>query len=180
MKTTEGLLFVADNPSKLLFKTSEIYDKIGFAGAGKYSEFENLRISGIQHADLKGFNFSRNDVYGLDIASLYSQALVYIFNNEVKPYEVEIIVGEFDAKESTIYHVSFDGTLTDKPLFSVIGGNSEILEDKLSKLYKKKIPRDDAIKLLKQFINDETPSKTTNFEISILEDHSKERCFKRL
>ena len=67
-KTTEGLLFVADNPSKLLFKTSEIYDKIGFAGAGKYSEFENLRISGIQHADLKGFNFSRNDVYGLTIA----------------------------------------------------------------------------------------------------------------
>ena len=50
----------------------------------------------------------------------------------------------------------------------------------LSKLYKKKIPRDDAIKLLKQFINDETPSKTTNFEISILEDHNKERCFKRL
>lgn len=179
-KTTEGLLFVADNPSKLLFKTSEIYDKIGFAGAGKYSEFENLRISGIQHADLKGFNFSRNDVYGLDIASLYSQALVHIFNNEVKPYEVEIIVGEFDVKESTIYHVSFDGTLTDKSLFSVIGGNSEVLEDKLSKLYKKKIPRDEAIKLLKQFINDETPSKTTNFEISILEDHSKERCFKRL
>ena len=180
VKTTEGLLFVADNPSKLLFKTSEIYDKIGFAGAGKYSEFENLRISGIQHADLKGFNFSINDVYGLDIASLYSQALVHIFNNEVKPYEVEIIVGEFDVKESTIYHVSFDGTLTDKSLFSVIGGNSEILEDKLSKLYKKKIPRDEAIKLLKQFINDETPSKTTNFEISILEDHSKERCFKRL
>ena len=104
-KTTEGLLFVADNPSKLLFKTSEIYDKIGFAGAGKYSEFENLRISGIQHADLKGFNFSRNDVYGLDIASLYSQALVHIFNNEVKPYEVEIIVGEFDVKESTIYRL---------------------------------------------------------------------------
>ena len=116
----------------------------------------------------------------MDIASLYSQALVHIFNNEVKPYEVEIIVGEFDVKESTIYHVSFDGTLTDKSLFSVIGGNSEILEDKLSKLYKKKIPRDDAIKLLKQFINDETPSKTTNFEISILEDHRKERCFKRL
>ncbi|MGB0432656.1 MAG: T9SS type A sorting domain-containing protein, partial [Bacteroidia bacterium] len=38
-------------------------------------------------------------------------------------------------------------TLTDKSLFSVIGGNSEILEDKLSKIYKKKIPRDEAIKL---------------------------------
>ena len=50
-----GIFFFADNPSASLNKVSEIYDRIAFAGAGKYSEFENLRKAGIRHADIKGF-----------------------------------------------------------------------------------------------------------------------------
>ena len=38
-----GILFFADNPSASLNKISEVYDRIAFAGAGKYSEFESLR-----------------------------------------------------------------------------------------------------------------------------------------
>ena len=38
----------------MLRKVSEIYDWIGFAGVGKYNEFDQLRIAGIRHADLKG------------------------------------------------------------------------------------------------------------------------------
>ena len=48
----EGILLVAENPSTLLHKISEIYDRIAFAGVGKYNEFENLRIAGIRHADV--------------------------------------------------------------------------------------------------------------------------------
>ena len=59
-----GILLVAENPSASLYKISEIYDSIAFAGAGKYSEFENLRKAGIRHADLKGFMYSREDVHG--------------------------------------------------------------------------------------------------------------------
>ena len=33
-----GLLFIAENPSTTLHKISEIYDRIAFAGVGKYSE----------------------------------------------------------------------------------------------------------------------------------------------
>ena len=40
-----GLLFIAENPSTTLHKISEIYDRIAFAGVGKYSEFEDLRIA---------------------------------------------------------------------------------------------------------------------------------------
>ncbi len=47
----DGILLVAENPSTLLHKVSEIYDRIAFAGVGKYNEFENLRIAGIRHAD---------------------------------------------------------------------------------------------------------------------------------
>ena len=46
MEYADGLLFVAENPSSTLHKISEIYDRIAFAGVGKYSEFEDLRIAG--------------------------------------------------------------------------------------------------------------------------------------
>jgi proteasome alpha subunit len=42
----DGILLVAENPSTLLHKISEIYDRIAFAGVGKYNEFENLRVAG--------------------------------------------------------------------------------------------------------------------------------------
>src|SRR4026208_374719 len=57
----DGILLVAANPSSLLHKVSEIYDRIAFAGVGKYNEFENLRIAGIRHADVKGYSYSRGD-----------------------------------------------------------------------------------------------------------------------
>ena len=36
----EGVLIVAENPSRSLHKISEIYDRIAFAGVGKYNEYD--------------------------------------------------------------------------------------------------------------------------------------------
>ena len=94
MEYQDGVLFVADNPSSSLFKVSEIYDNIAFSGAGKYSEFENLRKAGIQHADLKGFMYSREDVTARSLANGYSQTLGTIFGQELKPFEVEILLAQ--------------------------------------------------------------------------------------
>ena len=44
----DGILFVAENPSRALHKISEIYDRIAFAAVGKYNEFENLRVAGVR------------------------------------------------------------------------------------------------------------------------------------
>ena len=55
LEYADGLLFIAENPSATLHKISEIYDQIAFAGVGKYSEFEELRIAGIRLADLRGY-----------------------------------------------------------------------------------------------------------------------------
>src|SRR5436189_4944062 len=49
-----GILFVAENPSKSLHKVGEIYDRIGFAAVGRYSEYENLRVAGVRIADTRG------------------------------------------------------------------------------------------------------------------------------
>src|SRR5881394_1251016 len=70
-----GLLFLAENPSATLHKVSEIYDRIAFAGVGRYSEYEDLRISGVRLADLRGYAYGREDVTAKTLANAYSQAL---------------------------------------------------------------------------------------------------------
>ena len=47
LEYADGILFVAENPSATLHMISEIYDRIAFAGVGKFNEFEQLRIGGI-------------------------------------------------------------------------------------------------------------------------------------
>ena len=71
----DGVLFVAENPSNTLRKTSEIYDRIGFAAVGKYNEFESLRKAGIQLADMRGYSYDRADVSALSLANTYANAL---------------------------------------------------------------------------------------------------------
>jgi proteasome alpha subunit len=137
MEYVNGILLAAENPSATLHKISEIYDNIAFAGAGKYSEFENLRKAGIRHADLKGFMYSREDVTARSLANGYSQSLGTIFSQEMKPLEVEILVVQIghNGHANEIYRISFDGSIIDERQFSVIGGKSEavqtILREKL-------------------------------------------------
>ena len=87
----------AENPSSTLHKVSEIYDRIAFAGVGKYNEFDQLRIAGVRHADLKGYQYSREDVDARSLANAYAQILGQIFTHEMKPMEVEILVAEVGA-----------------------------------------------------------------------------------
>ncbi len=130
MEYDEGVLLTADNPSASLHKISEIYDCIAFSGAGKYSEFENLRKAGIRHADLKGFMYSREDVTARSLANTYSQALGTIFSQELKPLEVEIlVVGVGTGSEpNEIYRISFDGSIIDERGYAVIGGRADLLQ----------------------------------------------------
>jgi proteasome alpha subunit len=134
----DGLLFIAENPSATLHKISEIYDSIAFAGVGKYSEFEELRIAGIRLADLRGYQYGREDVKARDLANAYSQALSTIFTQQMKPYEVEILVGEVDGETdgSGIYHILFDGSITDEQGFVAVGGQAEDLTEALRDRYR--------------------------------------------
>ena len=137
LEYADGLLFIAENPSATLHKISEIYDRIAFAGVGKYSEFEDLRISGIRLADLRGYYYGREDVKARDLANAYSQALSTIFTQQMKPYEVEILVGEVNGEiaGTSIYHVLFDGSVTDEHGFVAIGGHADDLTENLKEKY---------------------------------------------
>jgi proteasome alpha subunit len=133
----DGLLFLAENPSTSLHKISEIYDRIAFAGVGKYSEFEELRIAGVRLADLRGYSYDREDVKAKDVANAYSQALSTIFTQQWKPYEVEILVGEVadDHGHNELYHVVFDGSMSDEHGYVAIGGHAEELTTALGSAY---------------------------------------------
>ena len=134
---TDGALLMAENPSAMLRKVSEIYDRIAFAGVGKYDEYERLRILGIRQADLKGYAYSREDVTARSLANLYSQVLGQIFTDSLKPFEVEILVagvGE-DDDGCELYHVTFDGFMTDEQSFAALGGQADALKRFIGERY---------------------------------------------
>ena len=131
--TTTASLFVAENPSRALHKISEIYDRIAFAGVGKYNEFENLRVAGVRLADLRGYSYDREDVTGRSLANAYAQTLGTIFTETMKPYEVEIVVAEVgdDAAERPDLppHLRRLGRPT-STASSAMGGRAEAIVDR--------------------------------------------------
>jgi proteasome alpha subunit len=134
---TDGILIAAENSSATLHKVSEIYDRIAFAGVGKYNEFDQLRIAGVRHADLKGYQYSREDVDARSLANAYAQILGQIFTHEMKPMEVEILVAEVglapDADQ--VFHILYDGSVVDEERYSVIGGDAEAIGTRLETAY---------------------------------------------
>jgi proteasome alpha subunit len=133
----DGILFVAENPSRALHKVSEIYDRIAFAAVGKYNEFENLRVAGVRLADMRGYSYDRRDVSGRGLANAYAQTLGTIFTENNKPYEVEIVVAEVGdaAEDDQLYRLTFDGSVGDEHGYVTMGGQAETIADALEEAY---------------------------------------------
>lgn len=134
LQIDEGILLIGENSSPSLRKIGEIYDRIAFAGVGRFNEFETLRVAGVRYADLKGYSYARSDVTARGLANAYSQTLGQIFSHEVKPYEVDIVVAEVGAStdEDSLFRVQFDGTLRDAEGLAVLGGEEEEIEQRLA------------------------------------------------
>ena len=149
IQAKDAIVFVAENPSKALHKISEIYDRIGFAAVGKYNEFENLRVSGIRFADLRGFAYDRSDVSARSLANAYAQTLGTVFTDALKPLEVELLVAEIgnEMENDEIYRLTFDGSVVDEKNFVAIGGDSEKINELLKSSWKDNIQSQEAIKL---------------------------------
>ncbi|MDO5500504.1 MAG: proteasome subunit alpha [Propionibacteriaceae bacterium] len=148
LRYADGICFVAENRSQALHKVSEIYDRIGFAAVGRYNEFENLRIAGIRHADMRGYSYDRADVTGRGLANAYAQLLGTIFSaGAEKPYEVEIVVAELGetAASDQIYRLTYDGSVGDEEHFAVMGGNADEIARRIAAHYSDDAPLADAI-----------------------------------
>ncbi len=178
-----GVLILGENPSKTLQKISEIYDRVAFAGVGKYNEFEQLRIGGIRRADLTGYSYSRGDVTAKSLANAYAQTLGQIFTQDVKPYEVEIMVVEVgdDPEDDHIFRITYDGTLYDERRFSAIGGAAEALMTHLAASHKDGASLKDAISWAKAACLSVVDEKgLVGWEAAVVERTERRRAFRRL
>ena len=181
----DGVLLVAENPSTLLHKISEIYDRIAFAGVGKYNEFENLRVAGVRHADVKGYSYSRGDVSAKSLANAYSQALGNIFTQDIKPFEVEVLaveVGDANGTKNEIYHILYDGTIEDEKNYAAMGGQSEEIRRYLKDNFQESLDLAAALKLGVRALM-VTQNKTLterDLEVAVLDRTKERRKFRRI
>ena len=180
----DGIVILAENPSGSLQKIGELYDRIAFAGVGKYNEFEALRVAGIRQADLKGYAYAREDVTAKGLANAYAQTLGHIFTQEVKPYEVEVMVAEIGASpsDSRIYRVTYDGTLFDERRFSAIGGQDEALLERLGASFEAGAPLSAALSWARAAFqadqDEEIPPE--GWEAAVIDRSLGRRTFRRL
>jgi proteasome alpha subunit len=189
LEYADGIVLMAENPSSLS-KIGEIYDRIAFAGVGKFSEFDQLRKIGVRYADIKGYQYSRDDVRGRALANAYSQAIGDAFTRELKPLEVEVIVAEVGDpglvghEQNEIYRIQYDGSISDHRNFCVIGGSEEELRSHLSSNYRTDLPLGDTLRLgraaLGRANNGKAAVNPENLEVCILEKARIGRKFRRL
>ncbi len=188
VRYTDGVLFVAENPSRALHKISEIYDHIGFAAVGRYNEFENLRIAGVRLADMRGYSYDRKDVTGRGLANAYAQTLGSIFSNGgEKPFEVELFVAEVGVSPESdqIYRLTYDGSVIDVDSCGVMGGSSEKTEPELKKAYEPGLDLPQAIRIAAAALGaDAEPHRTIpgeDLEVAVLDrTRMQPRKFKRI
>lgn len=180
----DGIVMVAENPSKTLNKISEIYDRVAFAGVGKYNEFQLLRNAGVRLADQKGYAYSRHDVAAKEIANTYAQSLGQVFTHEMKPFEVEILVAQVGEGNTAneMFHILYDGTVMDESRYCVLGGNAEEIEAVLDQGFSADVSLADAIKLGASALKPDSDEAldTEHLEVGYLVKSSSRRCFRRM
>ncbi|MGH2706451.1 MAG: proteasome subunit alpha [Actinomycetota bacterium] len=179
----DGVMFVAENPSATLHKISEIYDRMAFAGVGKFNEFESLRQHGVRQADVRGYSYSREDVSARGLANAYSQILGQIFTAELKPYEVEILVAQVgeSGRRNELYHILYDGSVADEENFVAMGGQAEALAEYLKQNFKPSLPAAEALNLGVAALTEVEKREISaqNLEVAALDWTRERRKFRR-
>lgn len=185
----DGIVFVGENPSRALHKFSEIYDRIGFAAAGKYNEYENLRIGGVRYADLRGYTYDRADVTARGLANVYAQTLGTIFSsNAEKPYEVELVVAEVGetSEGDQIYRLPHDGSIVDEHGSVAVGGNADQISSYLGQRHREGMTLAEALKLAVDSLSRDTNGSERSLtgaqlEVAVLDrTRPQQRKFRRV
>jgi proteasome alpha subunit len=185
LQYADGILFVADNPSRALHKISEIYDRIAFAAVGKYNEFENLRQQGVRYADVNGYMYDRRDVTARGLANAYATALGTVFTESNKPFEVEIVVAEVgaDVASDQIYRLTFDGSVADEQGYVAMGGQVDQVAAALKDGYEEGLPLAEALKVGVHALEQQDADRhleAGQLEVAVLDRNRDHRLFRRL
>ena len=179
----DGVVLCAENSSTTLHKVSEIYDRIAFAGVGRYNEFDSLRIAGVRAADLKGFSYSREDVDARSLANQYASIVGNVFTHELKPLEVEILVAEVGGEPGgdQLFHITFDGTVVDDDRYSVLGGEAEAITGRMESAWSAGADLGAALQAcVTALAGPDRTLTAAELEVAVLERGNGRRAFRRL
>jgi len=182
IECADGIILCAENPSRNLRKVSEIYDRIAFAGVGKYNEYDQLRIAGIRAADMRGYTYSRDDVDAQTLANQYAQMMGQVFTHDVKPMEVEILVASVGTTpdDDRLFHIRYDGSVSDEDHFAALGGDADRIRERLGQTSALEMSFGEALKLAVEALSGETPLTADELEVGVLDRVGEGRRFRRL
>ncbi|MBT0771937.1 proteasome subunit alpha [Kineosporia sp. J2-2] len=183
-----GIAFVAENASRSLHKISEIYDRMAFAAAGRYNEFENLRVAGVRYADLRGYSYDRSDVTARGLANAYAQILGNVFTQDSKPMEVEIAVAEVGKtpEQDQIYRLTYDGSVADEQGFVVMGGQADTIATGMQERWRPGLTLSAALTLAVEMLSRDSTNGADRaltpdrLEVAVLDRARPRRAFRRL
>jgi proteasome alpha subunit len=140
-------------------------------------------VSGIRHADTKGYAYSREDVEARSLANLYAQYLGQVFTHEMKPLEVEILVAELGngLRPPQLYHIAYEGTITDEDRFAVLGGETGTIQVRLEEAWTPTWTLAEALRAAVAALAG--PDRTLGadeLEVAVLAEGNGRRAFRRL
>jgi len=119
------------------------------------------------------------------LANAYSETIGTVFTRDPKPLEVEILVvavGE-SSEQNEMYHVSFDGSISDHRRFAVIGGQADRIRTYLQENYAPNLSLPEALSLSRQSLlagYEKPPAEESALEVGVLERQRIGRQFSRL
>ena len=136
-------------------------------------------------ADLKGYQYSRDDVDARSLANNYAQILGQIFTHEVKPLEVEILVAEVgaetDGSSDQMFHIMYDGTMVDERSTCVLGGDAEAIGERLAGQFTEHLSLQRAIAIAAAALSgSERSIPATELEVAVLARSNGRRTFLRI
>ena len=138
----------------------------------------------MRHADLKGYSFSREDVDARSLANQYAQSLGQVFTHEMKPMEVEILVAEIASDDGDgtdrMFHILYDGTVVDKDMSVVLGGETGTISDRFGDLDPTADLGDGLRRAVSALSGPDRSLTAADLEVAVLERGIGRRAFRRL
>ncbi|MGH2676388.1 MAG: proteasome subunit alpha, partial [Actinomycetota bacterium] len=110
--------------------------------------------------------------------------LATIFTQEMKPYEVEILVAQVGERpeDNEMFHILYDGSVTDEDGFVAMGGEAEALAERLKAGYRPGMVLADALKLGVDGLSGQNGERldASRLEVALLDRTGRRRKFRRL
>jgi proteasome alpha subunit len=101
----------------------------------------------------------------------------------MKPMEVEILVAEIgdEAGDEQLFHVLYDGSVVDETDLTVLGGEAEVILERLKASYRPGLSLADALKAAIGALAEQGKTlQATDLEVAVLSRSNGRRAFRRL